>query len=43
MVIIKYMDSDCYEFAVPKCKLNLRTLYYITLVLVILIYVSSWI
>jgi len=39
----EYMNSDCYEFAVPKCKLNLRTIYYITLVLVILIYISSWI
>ena len=39
----EYMDSDCYEFVVPKCKLNLRTLYYITLVFIILVYVSSWI
>ncbi len=39
----EYMESDCYEFSVPKCKLNLRTVYYITLVLVILIYISSWI
>ena len=39
----KYMDSECYEFSVPKCKLNIRTLYYITMVIVILIYISSWI
>ena len=38
-----YMDSECYSFSVPKCKLNLKTLFYITFVLVILIYISSWI
>ena len=39
----KYMDSECYEFSVPKCKLNIRTLYYITMVIIILIYISAWI
>ena len=38
-----YMDSECYSFSVPKCKLNLRTLFYITMVIIILIYISSWI
>ena len=38
-----YMDSECYSYSVPKCKVNLKTLFYITFVLVILIYISSWI
>ena len=38
-----YMDSECYEFVVPKCKVNLKTLFYITFILILLIYISSWI
>jgi len=38
-----YMNSECYEFVVPKCKLNLKTLFYITFILIISIYISSWI
>jgi hypothetical protein len=38
-----YMDSECYSFSVPKCKLNIRTLFYFTLVFMILLYISSWI
>ena len=38
-----YMDSQCYSFSVPKCKLNIKTLFYITMVIIILIYISSWI
>ena len=38
-----YMNSECYEFVVPKCKVNLKTLFYITFILIILIYISSWI
>ena len=37
------MESECYEFVVPKCKLNLKTLFYITFILIILIYISAWI
>ena len=38
-----YMNSECYEFVVPKCKVNLKTLFYITFILILLIYISSWI
>jgi len=38
-----YMNSECYEFVVPKCKVNIKTLFYITLIIIILIYISSWI
>ena len=38
-----YMNSECYEFIVPKCKVNIKTLFYITFIIIILIYISSWI
>tara|TARA_B110001452_G_scaffold267164_2_gene276024 strand:+ start:495 stop:1403 length:909 start_codon:yes stop_codon:yes gene_type:complete len=38
-----YMNSECYEFVVPKCKLNIKTLFYFTFIITILIYISSWI
>ncbi len=37
------MNNECYEFFVPKCKLNVRTLFYISFTLLILVYVSCWI
>lgn len=39
----KLMDESCHSFSVPKCKINLKTLYYITLTFILLIYISSWI
>ena len=39
----KRMNSECYEFIVPKCKVNLKTLFYITFTFLILIYISCWI
>ena len=39
----KRMDEECYEFIVPKCKVNIRTLFYITFTFLILLYISCWI
>ena len=37
------MKEECYEFIVPRCKVNLKTLFYITFTFIILIYISCWI
>jgi len=37
------MNNECYEFMVPKCKVNIKTLFYISFTLLILIYISCWI
>lgn len=37
------MNNECYEFYVPRCKVNAKTLFYITFTIIILLYVSCWI
>ena len=37
------MDSMCYEFIVPRCKVNIKTLFYITFVILVTLYISCWI
>ena len=37
------MNNECYEFYVPRCKVNAKTLFYITFTIIISIYVSCWI
>lgn len=39
----RLMNKECHEFFVPKCKLNVRTIFYISLTLLICIYISCWI
>tara|TARA_B110000902_G_C14259175_1_gene569122 strand:- start:1085 stop:1921 length:837 start_codon:yes stop_codon:yes gene_type:complete len=38
----KRMNKECHEFFVPKCKLNIRTIFYISFTLLIIIYISCW-
>jgi len=37
------MNNECYEFYVPRCKVNAKTLFYITFIFLISLYVSCWI
>lgn len=37
------MKEECYEFVVPRCKVNIKTLFYITFTMLILLYISCWI
>ena len=39
----EFMDSQCYEYVVPKCKVNLRVIFYITITLFVLMYIGAWI
>ena len=39
----KRMNRECHEFFIPKCKLNVRTIFYISFTLLVLIYISCWI
>lgn len=37
------MNRECYEHYVPSCKLNLSTIYYVSLGILSLLYISGWI
>lgn len=37
------MNNECYEFYVPRCKVNAKTLFYITFTIIISLYISCWI
>jgi len=37
------MNNECYEFNVPRCKVNAKTLFYITFTIIISLYISCWI
>lgn len=37
------MDNECYEFYVPRCKVNAKTLFYVTFTIIISLYISCWI
>lgn len=38
-----FMDSQCYEYVVPKCKVNLRFIFYVTITIFVLMYIGAWI